>query len=113
MLRQRIITALILLAILLPALFYPSSQPFCAITLVLTAAGAWEWGRLNGCGSVAAALLGLVCVLLCVGVAWVLLGAWLLRAGVAGWPRVPRPVRLIGGLAAVWLAWLAMAQARV
>lgn len=132
MLRQRIITAVILLAILLPALFYPSPKPFCAITLVLTAASAWEWGRLNGCGAVAAWLLGLACVLLCagawalgllsmalpwlwrgVGLAWVLGGAWLLRGGVAGWPRVPRPVRLVGGLAAIWLAWLAMAQARV
>lgn len=132
MLRQRIITAAILLAIMLPALFYPSPQPFCAITLVLTAAAAWEWGRLNGCDTAAAVLLGAACLLLClgtwafgalamplpwlwrcVGLAWVLAGAGLLRAGVAGWSRVPRPVRLAGGLAAVWLAWLAMAQARV
>ena len=132
MLKQRVITALILLAILLPALFYPSPDPFCAITLVLIAAAAWEWGRLNGCGNAAALLLGAACVLLCVGswalgllamptpwlwrvvgAAWVLAGAWLLRAGVAGWPSIARPVRLIGGLAAVWLAWLAMAQARV
>ena len=132
MLKQRIITAVVLLAILLPALFYPSPQPFCAITLVLIAASAWEWGRLNGCGASAAWLLGFVCVLLCVGswalgllsmplpwlwrgvgVAWVLAGVWLLRAGVAGWPRIPRSARLAGGLAAIWLAWLAMAQARV
>ena len=132
MLKQRIITAVVLLAILLPALFYPSPQPFCAITLVLIAAGAWEWGRLNGCGSAMALLLGALCVLLCVGswalgllsmptpwlwrgvgAVWVLVGAWLLRAGVPGWPRIPRLIRLVGGLAAVWLAWLAMAQARV
>jgi phosphatidate cytidylyltransferase len=43
----------------------------------------------------------------------VLGGAWLLRAGVAGWPGIPRPVRLVGGLLALWLAWLAVAQARV
>ena len=49
MLKQRVITAVVLLAILLPALFYPSYVPFCAITLVLISAGGWEWGRLNGC----------------------------------------------------------------
>ncbi len=30
----------------------------------------------------------------------------------AGWPRVPRALRLAGGVLALWLAWLAMAQAR-
>ncbi len=49
MLQQRIITALVLLAILLPALFYtPSTVPFMVVVLVLMAAGAWEWGRLSG-----------------------------------------------------------------
>ena len=48
MLRQRIITAVLLLAVLLPALFWPTPQPFAAVVLVLLAAGAWEWGRLNG-----------------------------------------------------------------
>ena len=48
MLKQRIITAIALLAILLPALFWPTPTPFAAVTLVLIAAGAWEWGRLNG-----------------------------------------------------------------
>ena len=47
MLKQRVITAIVLLLILLPALFYQSSAPFCAIALVLVAAGAWEWARLN------------------------------------------------------------------
>jgi len=47
------------------------------------------------------------------GLAWVLAGALLLRAGVAGWPRVPAPLRLAGGALALWLTWLAVAQARV
>jgi phosphatidate cytidylyltransferase len=47
------------------------------------------------------------------GSAWVLLGAWLLRQGVAGWSRIPRVLRLTGGLIALWLAWLAIAQARL
>ena len=50
MLKQRIITALVLLAILLPALFYATPVPFTVVMLVLIGAAAWEWGRLNGYG---------------------------------------------------------------
>ena len=131
MLKQRIITAVVLLAILLPALFYPSPLPFAAVTLVLIAAAAWEWGRLNGYRQTGALLIALVCLVLCAvswqaglierrlpllwslgGAAWVLTGAWLLRGGVAGWPRIPKPVRIVVGVLALWLAWLAVAQAR-
>ena len=69
MLKQRIITAVVLLAILLPALFYPSPVPFAAVTLVLIAAGAWEWGRLNGYRQAGALFIALVCLVLC-GVSW-------------------------------------------
>ena len=48
MLKQRIITALLLMAVLLPALFYPSPEPFAVVMLVVIAAAGWEWGRLNG-----------------------------------------------------------------
>ncbi len=132
MLRQRVITAIVLLAILLPALFWSSPQPFLALTLVLIAAGGWEWGRLVGLGGTASLALGAVTALLCaaawasgatdgpslllwvaVGAAWVLAGGGLIAAGVEGWPRIPRGVRLVGGIAALVLAWLAMAQARV
>ena len=132
MLKQRVITALVLLAMLLPALFYRTPTPFCLLALVLIAAGAWEWGRLNALGQMASVALALLCVLACTlswyggllekplpvlwataGAAWVLAGGWLLRSGVAGWPRIPKPVRLAGGLLALWLAWLAIARARV
>jgi len=131
MLKQRILTALVLLAILLPALFYPSPEPFTAVILVLMAAAAWEWGRLNGCGGLGAVVVGAVCLGLCAaswalglaqkplaglwlagGVFWVLGGGWLLYAGVPGWPRIPAPLRLAAGIAALWLAWLAVVQAR-
>ena len=46
------------------------------------------------------------------GAFWVLGSAGLLRAGVAGWPRIPAPVRLVAGVLALWLAWLAVVQAR-
>jgi phosphatidate cytidylyltransferase len=45
--------------------------------------------------------------------AWVLGGAALLRVAVPGWPRVPRGLRLVGGLLALWVSWLAAVQARM
>ncbi|MEY4710755.1 MAG: hypothetical protein RIS88_205 [Pseudomonadota bacterium] len=131
MLKQRIITAVLLLALLLPALFWSSPWPFAGVVLVLLAAGAWEWGRLNGLSqpgafACAAACLGLCLLswsagwvgqalpLLWLGVSalWVLGGAWVLRRGVAGWPAIPQSARVAGGVMALWLAWLAVAQAR-
>lgn len=132
MLRQRVITALVLLAVLLPALFWPDPAAFIAVLLLLIAAAGWEWGRLNGLGQAAAMACGGLCGLVCgllwwagaprspspglwlaAGAGWVLAGALMLRQGVAGWPRLALALRLPLGLAALVLAWLAAAQARV
>lgn len=132
MLKQRIITALLLLAVLLPALFYPPIEPFAALTLLLIVAGSWEWARLNGCGSRLALGLGfgmglLMAVVwlaggltqplrllwLAVGAAWVLLSVVMLGRGVAGWRAWPTTLRLGGGLVLIACAWLAMVQARL
>lgn len=130
MLKQRVITALALLALLLPALFADNPWPFMVLTVVLIAAGAWEWGRLNGMPVSLAWSGGLLCLLVCslaeqrgwvertppmvwlfTGAAWVLLGSWMIRRGVAGWALWPRTLRWLGGLLLLSLAWLAMAQA--
>ena len=132
MLKQRVITALVLLLILVPALFYHSPVPFSALALLFIAAGAWEWGRLNGFGQQASFLSGLACVLACLvawwlglleqsltllwlfaGLAWVFAGAWVLYRGVSAWSGHPRVIRLISGLLALWLVWLAVTQARM
>ncbi|HEY8050821.1 MAG TPA: phosphatidate cytidylyltransferase [Ramlibacter sp.] len=132
MLKQRVITAIVLLAILLPALFWRTPVPFAAVVLALIAAGAWEWGRLNGLQMGGALVLAAVCVALCgaswysgmvakqdtflwaiAGGLWVICGALLLQRGVAGWPGIPKPVRIVAGVLALWVAWLAAAQARV
>ncbi len=132
MLKQRITTALVLLLVLLPALFYTSPWPFVALALIMISAGAWEWSRLNGCDQWASVGWGGACALACAatwwlgllerplgllwifsGASWVLAGAWLLRAGVSAWAGYPRALRLLAGLFALWLAWLAVAQARV
>ena len=45
MLKQRIITALVLLAILLPAVFYHKVEAFAGVALVLISAATWEWAE--------------------------------------------------------------------
>lgn len=130
MLKQRVITAIVLLLVLLPALFYPAPEPFAVLALVLIAAGAWEWGRLNGCRAATALVPAVVCVLLCLaawamgwlsralpmlwlaaGACWVLAGGWLLSRGVGVWAKLPRLLRVIAGVLALALTWLAVAQA--
>ncbi|MFZ4288098.1 phosphatidate cytidylyltransferase [Variovorax sp. HJSM1_2] len=132
MLKQRIITAIVLLAVLLPALAYPSPEPFCLLILLLIAAGAWEWGRLNKLNAGASWTLALVALLICaglwqagwlekpsvslwlpVGALWVLVGASLIKRGVEGWAKIAGPLRVAGGLLALCLTWLAVGQARV
>jgi phosphatidate cytidylyltransferase len=132
MLKQRVITAIVLLLVLLPAMFYSDPGPFCAISIVMIATGAWEWAKLNGYSKSISLICGIVCAGVCVaiwrlgaleqstpqlwriaGALWVLVGAWVLRGGVVAW-SVHRPViRLLSGLVALSLAWLAVAQAKI
>jgi phosphatidate cytidylyltransferase len=131
MLKQRIITALLLLAVLLPALFHHRIEPFAGLALLLIVAGGWEWGRLNGCRPLISLSLGLGVGLvmiafwaggglqhswrglwLAVGAAWVLLSVAMLGRGVTGWAGWPAPLRLWGGLFLIACAWLALVQAR-
>jgi phosphatidate cytidylyltransferase len=129
-LRQRILTAVVLLALLIPTLVAKTTWPFAVLTLTGMAIAGWEWVRLNDGGAFAAplaVLLALACGLaLYAGWAtdaphaswwiafglWVLGATWVLRHGVAGWPRVPRALRWLIGLAALWTAWLAFANAK-
>ena len=132
MLFQRVITALVMLAVLLPAVFYHSLTPFGIVTLVLISTCGWEWARLNQFSNRLALAIGVVCALifaaswqygwitrpvallwLAAGSSWILVGVWLLNVGVSSWAVVPRGIRLFGGLLAIWIAWLAVMQARV
>jgi phosphatidate cytidylyltransferase len=131
MLGQRILTAVVLLALLVPALLAPMDWPFNLLTLLLIAAAGWEWARLNQSGMKLALALGAALALACVAalaagwssqpppaVWWLAAAVWLaggaiaLRSGPALWPRLPRPARLALGLVALWAAWLAMSHAR-
>ena len=131
MLGQRVVTAIVLLAFLLPALFASSPWPFAVVTLVLIAAAGWEWGRLNQMPQVGAYAMGLVLAAAC---AWALIAGWVdhaprtvwwaaaavwiiggavaLRGGPAAWPHLPPAARWLIGLLALWAAWLALSAAR-
>ena len=130
MLKQRVITALVLMAFLLPALFARPAWPFAVLSLLLLGAAGWEWGRLNGAGA-ASVPMGLLLAALCAlalwagwGAAppalvwwatmavWVLGGAFVLRGGPAAWPLIPAGIRWALGLALLWTAWLALAHAK-
>ncbi|OWQ48791.1 phosphatidate cytidylyltransferase [Roseateles noduli] len=130
MLLQRVITALVLLAILLPALFASDPIWFGLLTLVMIAAAGWEWSRLNGKPGAPALAFGALLAATCAatfyavgfnvpswcwwlaGGIWVLGGVRALAAGVAGWPKLSPVLRLVLGAVLLWAAWLALIVAR-
>jgi phosphatidate cytidylyltransferase len=131
MLLQRVITAVVLLALLVPALFAPTPWPFALISLLLIAAAGWEWARLNGVSTIAAVGPGALLALAgawavytgaiervpahwwwIATAAWLIGGALALRGGPSAWPRWPAALRLLLGLLVLWAGWLALAQAR-
>jgi len=57
MLKTRVITALVMLGILIPALFLLPPRAWAMLMLVVVAAAAWEWGRLCGFKTTASVLL--------------------------------------------------------
>ncbi len=65
MLLPRILTALVLLAILLPVLAHASPLPFALFGLLMMAAAAWEWGRMNSRFGLNAWMLALLTLALC------------------------------------------------
>lgn len=132
MLRLRILTAVALLAVLLPAVFFPEPWLFASVAGVLMACAAWEWFRLNGAGSQKAVLAGLGCAVVCVflwfahlrseslslvwlnaAVVWVVGGGVLIRSGVVAWARLNANVRQVIGFALLCIAWLAVVAARI
>jgi phosphatidate cytidylyltransferase len=130
LLKLRVITALVLLAVLLPLLFQNNPTPFVGVTMVMLSAGAWEWARLNQLSRTAAVCTGaffatfLTIIWVYIGIQiptyfwWFSAGLWLfvipclLAFGVETWQKIPRWLRMSVGLFSLALAWLAMAQTR-
>jgi phosphatidate cytidylyltransferase len=136
MLKQRVITALVLLVVLLPCIFVATPRPFAVLTLVFVAAALWEWARLNRVGAavnalgVAAALAAGAWLLahtgllqrasgpwvrrgwLVAGAFWVVAAPALLWRGNRVWSRLAPGLREILGWVALMAAWMALARAK-
>jgi phosphatidate cytidylyltransferase len=132
MLKQRIVTASLLLLLLLLALFSPWTWPFAGLSMCMVALAGWEWARLNTLASPVAWVWALVLLLSClltwwlggVGIEhqagawiasalWTVGGAYALSVGPQAWPHLPRYIRLVFGTFLLWAAWGAIASARV
>lgn len=127
MLKERIITAVILLIIFIAALMAPRPEFFGALTLIFIGIGGWEWARLNGCDAPATYLLGMIVTLICaglwlgglvvylpgwfwwfVGAMWVVGAPFILFAGSKGWSGISKVFRLVLGVLILCSAWAAM-----
>ncbi|MEQ6884393.1 phosphatidate cytidylyltransferase [Salicola sp. Rm-C-2C1-2] len=127
MLKQRVITALVLAPIVLGGVFMLPPEGFAVFTGALLAIAGWEWANLSGFvggvqrwvfALVLIAIMGVCKALPVVPLLGVMAAFWLLVTGlVVAYPRAtalwePRPVRLaFGGLALVG-AWLALNHLR-
>jgi phosphatidate cytidylyltransferase len=130
MLKQRIWTAVALLAVFLPALFWKTSLPIACLALLLMMVAAWEWGALNTnhqfaptlCSISVLALASLTWffhsfdvplmnVWIAGGGLWVVVSTYLLYVGLHRWRGIPLIFRLVGGVFALWLAWFSMVYA--
>ena len=132
MLRLRILTAIALLAVLLPAVFYPDPLAFACVAGILMACAAWEWFRLNGASFRVSLVAGFLCAVACAGLwslhaqAWVLRSVWLtaslvwvlgggvlIRSGLGAWAGLNAKLRQGIGFVVLCMAWMAVAQARI
>ena len=140
MLKTRIITAVLLLAAFLLALFVLPPAGWVAAATLVVALAAWEWGGLMKLGKNARPLLALMLVLVCAGVGFVQPAALGLAAGfepaawrlgrwfyvpaaifwlavVPFWLRMRWPLSgmargVVTGLLVLLPAWLALIQLR-
>ncbi len=130
MLRERVITAVVLLALLVATLMSASTLPFALLTLIMIAAAGWEWARLCGlkpAGAIASGVaLGLGCA--CIGllwqieipgeawgaitVLWIIGGALALRAGPDGFRALNPVLRFVIGWVLIGAAWAALIASR-
>lgn len=132
MLKQRIITAVLMLFVLIPALFHADIRYLAFFGCLLVSASAWEWGRLNGSNQFGSIILSIITMMICllififnitetlnqyfwflIGTSWVLLSLFLLRGGQARWLKTNLLIRLISGPVFLVSAWIALYQSKL
>ncbi len=112
MLKQRVITALVLMAILMPALMADAAWPFALLTLAFISAAGWEWSRLNDAGGLRAWVLGAAVAGACIYLAnWLHLPLWSAAqdAGVDAMVHVHAVGHVLVGFTSPAEVWLAAA----
>lgn len=88
MLKTRVITALVLMALLLPSIFLLPQAAWALLVAAFIGVAAWEWGALLKWSEKARRLLGVATALLCAALAWfdpAALGAAPIFSPAAGW----------------------------
>lgn len=75
MLKQRVITAVILVAVFLAALFLAPPFVFQGLVLIMVAIAAWEWGNLSGLKNVLLRSAYAASLVMAMGVCWLLLNS--------------------------------------
>jgi phosphatidate cytidylyltransferase len=131
MLKQRIITAIALLAVFLPALFHTDIRWLAYAGLLLVTLAAWEWGCLNNLTSSQAVLSAVLCALLCAAfwlmdvppadlvltwilfaIFWIFLLSYYLSKGAAVWLSMHVFIRNLIGIFTLAMTWLALFQSK-
>ncbi|MGE5471477.1 MAG: phosphatidate cytidylyltransferase [Bacteroidota bacterium] len=100
MLKTRVITALVLVALLLPALFMLPQAAWAVLVAAFIGVAAWEWGALLGWSPNARRILGVFTALLCISLGWFNLQA--IGAGEAFVPDAPWVLLIYSIAAAFW-----------
>lgn len=106
MLRQRILTAAVVLLVALAALFWFPNAAWSLFIALVTMLGAWEWGRLSGWGTAArltyAVLIGASCVAIFTVPTQQASAAWQAQFDLAVFAAA---LAFWIGIALPWIAW--------
>jgi phosphatidate cytidylyltransferase len=132
MLGQRILTALVLLAIFIPLVLTQSPLPFGWLAVVLLSTAMWEWSRLNGLSANVSLASGITFFVICsltlvtvdlnvvpvvlwwaTTLVWTGGGIWMLARGITHWGQLPKTLRWVLGFVLLYVAWLAVVRARM
>ena len=124
MLKQRILTALILIPLVVWAVLQLPTHLFAALLAVLVLMGAWEWSNLAGLESPVARVVYVALVALALWLVWwwhgqpvaqgvlaLAFAGWLLALAWIGRPDFARGNQLLKAVAGVWVlvpAWLGL-----
>lgn len=98
MLKTRVITALALLTVLLPALFYLPQDQWALLVAIFVGIAGWEWGALLGWRNTPRLVLGAATAAICASVALldpVSLGATAFFSPEAGWVMIAYAVSAV------------------